>query len=307
MRSVLVLGLSLLLVVAVQAHDSPEHSVQDLTEHMHEQGESVPLLLRRAREYRVLGHTEQAIADWQRVLEMEPDQQRALVELSRIHLAQNQFDTALQWIQKAIAVIKPGAGDTSQLYATRGDAYAAKADYANALKDYDRAISDEATQVDWYLNRSLMQELLDRPDDRIKGLSKGYEATRSAVLYTEWVEALIDGGQARRALRAIEPQLRQARLKSSWLIRRACARLSLNRKGNPSRTARDDLKTAIAEIDIRLNPARPDVDLLLDRALAQLLLGEPAAAHEDVALAKNHGAAPRQLERWRRLELRARM
>lgn len=300
----LLLGVLLPAPVA-RAHDSPEHSIEDLTAHMQQEGESVPLLLHRASQYRVLGQPQRAIADLLRVLQLEPNQQGALVELSRIHLALGKPDLSLQWIQRAIDATKSDAAKSSDkhqshLYAARGDAYNAKADYAKALADYNRAIAADAMQVDWYLNRSRLHELLNRPAERIKGLSKGYESTQSAVLYNEWVEALIDGGQAAQALRAIQPRLEAARLKSSWRIRRARARLALNNKREYSRAIQSDLQMAIAEITARLSPSRPDVDLLLDRAQAHLLSGNGEAARQDVALAATHGASARQLEKWQR-------
>lgn len=291
---------SLLSAPVAQAHDSPEHSVEDLTAHIQQEGESVPLLLRCASHYRVLGQAEKAIADLSRVLQLEPKQEGALVELSRIHLAQGNADTSLQWIQQAIGTGKPNK-DNAHLYAARADIYLAKADYANAIADYNRAIAADAGQIDWYLNRSWVHELLNDHSQRIKSLAKGYEATRSVVLQNEWIEALIEGGHAQIALQIIEPQLRQARLKSSWLIRRARARLALKNPLEYSGAARNDLKEAITEINLRLRPSRPDTDLLLDRALASLLLGQIDAAREDAALAETFGASPRRLKRLERL------
>jgi len=299
-KPIWLLGAVLFTAVA-QAHDSPEHSIEDLTAHIQQEGESVPLLLLRASHYRVLGQNEKAIADLTRVLQLQPDQEGALVELSRIHLAMNKLDDSLQWIERAIATAGKNETNNAHLYAARGDVYLAKADYARAQADYNRAIAGDSLQVDWYLNRSWAQGFLNLSAERIKGLSKGYEATHSVVLQNEWIEALIDGGQAQQALRIIEPQLQQSRLQSTWLIRRARARLALGSKPEYSAAAHNDLKAAIKEINLRLRPSRPDTDLLLNRALASLLLGNIEAAQQDAAMAETYGADARQLEKWQRL------
>jgi tetratricopeptide (TPR) repeat protein len=286
----------LALATVAQAHDSPEHSIEELTEHIQHEGESVPLLLRRASQYRVLGETEKAIADLTRVLQLEPNQPGALVELARILLSIGKPDVALTWIQQAITAAGKNESENAHLYATRGDIYAAQKEYANAFADYNRAIAGDAAQLDCYLNRSWILEKLGRSDERIKGLAKGYEATSSIVLQNEWIEALIDGGQAQAALRFIEPQLQQARLKSSWLIRRARARLALGSQPAATAAAQTDLKTAIAEINVRLRPSRPDTDLLLDRALSVLLRGNVESARQVVVLAEAYEANPRRLE-----------
>jgi tetratricopeptide (TPR) repeat protein len=286
---------------AARAHDSPEHSIEELSEHIARDGESVALLLRRASQYRVLGQNERAVADLNRVLLLEPNQPGALVELARIYLALGKPDTSLQFIQTALDTSRQPKNGKAHLFATRGDVRAARRDYALAVADYNRAIAFDAGQIDWYLNRAWMLEQMRRTDERIKGLAAGYAATQSVVLQTEWIEALIDGGQAQSALMAIEPRLQQARLRSAWLIRRARARLALPGTPEQSTATRRDLEAAIAEINTRLRPNRPDTALLLDRALAYALSGDMKAARDDIDLAEIYDVNPRQLARLERL------
>lgn len=294
------LGFGLFAGAEARAHDSPEHSVEELTTHIGREGESVPLLLRRASHYRVLGKIELAIADLTRVLELAPNHLGALTELARIHLAQGDFAEALQRIHQAIEsasydTAKAGVDTGAHLYAVRGDIYNAQGKWREALGDYNRALAGDKTQVEWYLTRSRLHKLLQLRDERVKGLKHGHQSTQSVVLFNEWIEALIDSGHAAQALELIEPPLEQARLKSSWLIRRARAKLAL---GTPeySAQARADLQAAIAEINTRLRPARPDLDLLLDRADAHLLGGDAEAALSDLLLARKHGADAERLE-----------
>lgn len=297
MRSILLLLALLLSVSGAMAHESPEHSIEELTEHIQHDGASVPLLLLRASDYRVLGRLELAVADLQHVLKLEPKQLGALVELARISLVQGKTDVALHWSNSAIVAAPPG--NHAYLYAVRADVYDAKGQYQKALSDYNIALSSDAMQVDWYLNRARLQELLLLPASRITGLARGYNETGSVVLKNEWIEAQIDGGQAKQALPFIEEQLQQARLKSSWRIRRARALLALNRNGKYSGTIREELNQAIAEINARLSVSQPDPELLLDRALAYSLLGEKVLARNDFDLAQKHGATLRQVQAYR--------
>jgi len=287
--------------LSVVAHDSPEHSIEELTEHIEKEGPTVPLLLTRASHYRVLGQPDKAIADLNRVLALEPNQPGALTELARIHLATGKPEASLQYIQTAIGAAGRGQIEKAHLYAARGDIYLATRDYERSLADFNRAIAADAAQIDWYLNRSWVQEQLERKNERIASLAKGYATTQSVVLQGELIDAQIAGGQAQTALRTIESRLQQSRLRSSWLIRRAQARMALNRKGELSTEARNDLNEALAEIKLRLRPTRPDTDLLLDRALAYCLLGDAEAAREDVAQAEIYEANPRRLERLERM------
>ena len=115
-------------------------------------------------------------------------------------------------------------------------------------------------------------------------------------MHIEWIDALINAGRAREALHYIEPRLRSARLKSAWFIRRARARLPLGQTVE----AQHDLHLAIAEITDRMQPSRPNPDLLIDRAIAYLLLGNVSAARRDKEQAQRHHVHASQLRRLKR-------
>lgn len=297
-RLALLVALSVALFIGVPlcAHESPEHTLEELNAHLREDGPSTPLLMQRASLYRVLNERERAIADLRQVLRMEPDHQGAMVELSRLYLAGNNLKPAMQWIQQAIVRVKSDKNVEPFLLAQRAAVFAAQKQLPNALRDYDTALAGDAEEVDWYLERAGMQETLKLSSQRIAGLKHGYERTKSEVLLIEWIEACLDGGHAGDVSSVIEQRLAAARLKSSWLIRRARAGIALN-KGKNSTTAATDLRAAIAELTERLRPDRPDPDLLLDRALANLLLDNRKAAIQDVAVAEKWDASPRLLQR----------
>jgi tetratricopeptide (TPR) repeat protein len=143
------------------------------------------------------------------------------------------------------------------------------------------------------LQRSQLQQQLGRHDAAAAGLKQGFEQTGNPVLEAEWIDALLDAGQARVALERIEPPLAESRWRSSWLLRRGRARLALGEavKG------RGDLHAAVTEINERLNEVRPEPSLLLDRGFALALLGDAAAARRDLAVARQSGAEASSI--WR--------
>ena len=254
-----------LAATVAAAHEGPIHVVEALSHRMRIQGESVSLLLRRAAEYRILGKSNESINDLLRVVRMDPSHIGAKVELSRIYLARRDPDRARMWIGRAIATERPQA----HLFAVRGDVHAAQEEFLAALKDYDRAIQSGAADVEWYLKRSSVHERLGLTDERIQGLEEGFRRTLSVVIEGEWIDALIEGGQPQLALTKIEPRLERSRLKSSWMIRRALAKLALGLCWQ----AEADLERAIEEIHERLHPTRSAPDLVSDLALARRLFG----------------------------------
>jgi tetratricopeptide (TPR) repeat protein len=278
----------------IRTHDSPEHVVDFLSRQMAREGASPELLFRRATEYRVLGHWSRARADLKEALRLEPDFILARAEMSRIFLEEGKPDQALQAVNEALRKAPP-ASAPAFLYMIRAEIRLRQADCQRALADCAEAFKGEPEDLDWYLIRSRAQALAGKREEAVRGLREGFERTGSFVLKIEWIEALIDAGLDREALRAIQPELEASRWRSSWLIRRARARLGLAEK----EAAGSDLKRAIEEINLRLKPDRPDLTLLADRGLARALLGQIEEARRDLLAAKSRGA-----EAWavRRLE-----
>lgn len=274
------------LPLRTSAHDSPEHVVEWLTARMSEQGKSADLLWRRAAEYRELGVLESAASDLREAVALKPDFLVARADLGRVQLRQGKAALALETLNEAVSA----AGDEvsrAPLYLTRAEIHADRGELADAARDCERAIgATTGPEPDWYLLRGQMLLRLGKASEAAAGLKQGFEQTGSAVLEAEWIDALLDGGQARTALERIEPLLAESRCQSSWLLRRARARLAL---GQTAR-ARGDLHAAVTEINERLNPARPEMHLLLDRGLALALLGDTTGANRDLAAARKAGA-----------------
>src|SRR5204862_845038 len=103
--------------------------------------------------------------------------------------------------------------------------------------------------------------------------------TGCAVLEEECIDAMIDGGHPKAALKQIETELRDSRWRSSGLIRRARVRLALGE----TKAAQRDLHAALKELNSRLLPSAPELTLIIDRGIANALLGDRSAAAEDLA------------------------
>ena len=274
------------LPLGALAHDSPEHVVEQLTATMREQGRSAELLWRRATEYRELGEFESASSDLRDAIALKPDFLVARADLGRVQLRQGKSALALETLNEAVST----AGDEmsrAPLYLTRAEIHADRGELAAAAADCERGIGAcPGPEPDCYLLRGQMLLRLGKAREAAVGLKQGFDQTGSAVLEAEWIDALLDASQARAALERIEPPLAQSRCQSSWLIRRARARLTL---GQTAR-ARGDLHAAVTEINGRLSTVRPEMMLLLDRGLALALLGDTAGAGRDLAAARKAGA-----------------
>lgn len=285
--AVLVFG----LVATASAHHNTEEMIRQFTAQIEAKGDAAApeLYYRRATEYRVLRLLDQAQADLEKAIAIAPEFVVAHEDLGRIYQQRSEHQKAIASLARAIAAATTDREKAASL-AVRAEILAAAGKPKQALADCEAALATyKRGAVDWFLLRSDLQEQLGIKEARLTGLAAGHRRTKSAVLYNAWVEALIENGDYDQARPIIEAKLAAARLKSSWLIRRA----KLLQATQQDAAARADLLQAITELNTRINPQRPDVTLLVDRGVALTMLDDRSAAKHDLALAKKAGA-----DRW---------
>lgn len=258
------------------AHDGPEHEIEELTERMKHGNESAELLVLRAVEFNLLGRTTEATLDLQQALRLDPKSIAAHRELARAYISLSRADDAIEVVERGLKLAREAA-DRAALLLLRVEVLRERGNYREAVKDANRAVREQPSNVECYLVRSQLQARLGMSRDRLKGLRDGLKRTGSGSLEMEWIDALIDERRFDEALAKIESELKESRLQSTWLIRRAKVRLAL--KQNTAAVA--DLEAALAELNERIRPAAPDATLLADRGLTYELLERQEEAQRD--------------------------
>jgi predicted Zn-dependent protease len=238
---------------AAIAHEGPEHEIEELTERMNKTGVTADLLSERAVEYRVLGKIPEATKDLERAAALAPGSVGIQRELARVLFLGGKPSDAMATVARGLALKTEEPADIASLRMLRAEILLSQNENRKALEDCDAALKLHRQNPEWYLMRSDIQRRLKAHKERVAGLDEGIAETGAGVLGIERVEALIDAGQFAAALKVIEPELQDSRIKSSWLIRRARA---FNGLGKTSE-AGADLKVALEEIGARLNPKRP--------------------------------------------------
>lgn len=287
---------SLLLDSPALAHDGPEHEIEELNERIKNEGESADLLLQRAIEYNVLGKTTEAFKDLERALYFDSHSPLLLRELSRAHLGFGRTNEALETANSGLRYAAAGVEHAS-LRMVRAEIHRARKEPEKALDDANKAIKEHPENAEWYLARSQIHQSLGLKKERIKGLEDGVKETGSGLIEAEWIDALIDGGKGEQALPRIEAELKDARLQSTWLIRRAKVRLAMKKKDE----AKSDLEAALEELNQRLGRSSSDPLLLMDRGQAHELLGHKDEAKKDYESARDKGV----VDEWLRERLKA--
>lgn len=270
----------------VWAHEGPEHEIEELTDLLKIRSDSSDLLLQRAIEYRVLGQMTNALKDLEEAARIDPLDIKIQRELSKVQFWTGKTNEAVETVSHAIATKSNEPDEKAGLLMIRSQFLRARGEYKKAVADAHQAIQLHDGNPEWYLHRSNLQELLQQNKERIQGIDEGIQKTGAGVLLVEKVAALLQDKQFTAALSIIEPELESSRIRSSWLIRRAQARLGLGQTA----AAKEDLHEALREIEPRINLPTPDVSLLLDRALAHELLEDRSMAKHYYEQARDAGA-----------------
>lgn len=269
------------------AHEGPEHEIEELSAVIDAGGADFETYIERAIEYRVLGRLAEARRDLEQAIRLNPAALHALRELARIQFLDGKTEEGIATVNQALRLNIEEPADHGSLLVQRAEMLRSQRNYRRALKDCDEALRVHGGNPEWYLLRSDLQRRLKQHRQRIADLDDGLKQTGAGILAIEKIEAQLDAGQFKAALKVIEPELASARLRAGWLVRRGRARLGVGDQSGGT----EDLREALKEIDTRLDRARPDPSLLLDQAIAHVLLGDRAAALQTYELARDKGAS----------------
>lgn len=273
------------------ARGDPGHevTVADLSAQIAKTPEIPELYFQRAWNYREMGKSTEAHADFEKTLELNPEFLPASRELAREEATQGRTEDGIKRLRKAIA----GAPAAQAFHIPGCDSVLA--DLLLRSGKYEEALAAASDGLkrspdlllDLCLLRAEAQRRMGRHDDRIRDLAAAMAKIRSFVLREKWYDALIDAGRGGEILPEIESELANTRYQATWLIRRARIRLHAD---DPS-GAEKDLHTALAEIQTRIRPENPDLSLLCDRGTVHFLLGNKTGAQTDLDAAKSKGAS----------------
>jgi tetratricopeptide (TPR) repeat protein len=274
----------------VAAHESPEHVIEALTAEIARTGPTAELLYRRAVEHRALRDWPAAESDLRVATQLAPEDATILMELVRV-LSKDRdraFEAAMliDGLQRKYSA-DPKPDFYADLIALEGELNLEFGAWEEAALAYDRAI-ELRPEVAWCVQRSrALSHLPEKRAEQLQRLRESYAATQNPALHRELCDALLKtevstAAEHREASALIEAELVANRFRSAWLIRRA----KLHRIEGRTTTAVEDLHQALAELEPRIHPTRPDVELVVQRGTALAMLDEVAKARADLRRAE---------------------
>lgn len=231
----------------VFSHHTPEDVITHLSASINADGRDAKLLVRRADQWRILGKSEKAIADYQQALKLDPSNRIAYHGLARTQISQNCYQAAIATAQHGIAL--GGERDLlAPLHALVAIAQGELGNHDAALVAWTKAIECEKPEVDWLLQHARTLQVLEKQVAARNALASAKESNPSVVLHRAWIDALIRCKDYELAAAQIEIGMQRCRWKSSWLLQRAELRFA---RGEYV-LARSDASAAHQEISKRM-------------------------------------------------------
>lgn len=193
-----------------------------------------------------------------------------LTKQSRLALLRNRPNIALQKANQSLRLAMDNL-QRAEAHILRALAYQHSGKPKPALHACQLAFSQiPEGKLDWYLLRSENQYTLKLHKERINGLNAGLKIHPHSILKPRYVDALIEAGENDAALKIIKDELPTLRWRAHWQLKKARILIALKRKTEAQAT----LKSALLEIQQRLNATHPNVLLLADRAFIEHLMGK---------------------------------
>ncbi|MEU9135987.1 tetratricopeptide repeat protein [Streptomyces sp. NPDC048404] len=222
----------------------------------------------RARELRNGGEYERALAEYDRAVEIDPDEARVHYGRGFAHQLRGDFTAALAAFDRADE-LRP---DTGWIIAERAETHRLAGRFEEAVADFDRAVALDPTDVDSLASRAVCRHALDRFDaagadfDRALGMDGNHlwALVRRARLHRDtdaWDKAFADLDRAAR----LEPD-------SAWVA---------SERGDTYRLA-GRFEEAVAELGRAVGLKADYASALAGRGVSHHELGDSARALADL-------------------------
>ena len=266
---------AIFLTDGLHAHESPHDTIHKLSHRIESTPTNAALYYARAIEYKSLGKASHAVADFRKVLRIDPSNLNSTLALARLLAVQSKPDESLKLLDGRL---KGAVSNESKarLLKAKSDIYFTAQQYQRSYDGVTEALTLVAKPSDdWYLQQAITNLQLGELIRRHQQLAIAFKKSASELLHYSWIDAKLDAGEGKEVKPTILKYRTESRFVSTWNIRLAQT-LPLE-----SAERKQVLAEAVVEMNQRLNIDRPDVTLLMDRCLAYHLQGDLKRSKQD--------------------------
>ncbi|MDP2332971.1 MAG: tetratricopeptide repeat protein [Reyranella sp.] len=206
-----------------------------------------------------------AIADFDRVLALQPGNVEALIRRGDAHRQLGEFGRALADLNNAIAL----APDHSQAYVFRGLIHGSRGDAELALRDYNLALDRDPRDVDALVNRAAVHATRGEQERALHDLDAALAVDGNNPL------ALYNRGYVRFSLKQYDAAIADY---SAAIDLEPAMGLAYNNRCLVRALAGRDLVRALSDCDTALSLMPTNLDVRETRGFIYLKLGDPMIA-----------------------------
>jgi predicted Zn-dependent protease len=238
-------------------HGDVHERINQLTQQISQTPSNATLYFQRADLYRVDQDFTNALADLNRLAQLDPALKRIDFFRGRVLLEAGRPHDAVPALDKYLA----GKPDDPDAYTTRARARRKTGDNKGATADYSVAIqTTRVASPDLFIERAEAFRALDKPEDALRSLEDGIRKMGPLVTF-ELPAIDIEVAMKRydAALARIDAVTARLQRKETWLARRA----DILRQAGREEEARKNYREALAAID-RLPPGHRSTRAMVD-------------------------------------------
>lgn len=220
------------------AHGPGLEEIDKLTAQIAESGEASNLYVKRARVYQGNGHWQEAMADFDKAAELDPEYVEYDLDRARLTLEAGEYLRTLDFIDLYLLRHR----NTTEALLIRARSYQALEQYQQAAESFEFALADLSTidgrpSPEWYLEFAETLVLTGDKEKAVTALREGIERLGPiSVFQVKAAELEADLGLFDSALKRVDQLLNQSQRKDLWLSRRADILAMAGREDEAQRT-----------------------------------------------------------------------
>ena len=260
------------LATTARAHEGLEHDIEASTESIRQHPEQFEHHLRRGHLLRLAGRLHDSLHDLEHARRLAPHEPHVLLQSGITLSALGRTAAA----ERALTACLDHGGRWASTYAELARARTKRGDKEAAIVAYRESLKLKP-EVDIYLSFGELLESLGRIEAARDVYRAGVTRTRAELLTLALIRLELANGQPEAALALIDAALKDAPVKTGWLLQRAHV---LEVSGDPE-LARSTRQAALREAQ-RVARENSSSMAYTQRAQVYLELGSYAAARRDV-------------------------
>jgi tetratricopeptide (TPR) repeat protein len=255
-RAVLIL-LMVLVAPRAMAHGEVHQRINALTADIaRARTNPAPIYFQRAELYRLDQDFTNALADLDKVLQLDPTIVRAEFCRGRVYFEANRPQEALQSLDKYLAGKPPDV----EAFTTRARVLKQIGRHAAAAEDYTAAIGISTSGPELYIERAEAYRAMGKLEEAIRSLDEGIRKMGPLVtLQLPAIDLEVAANRHERALARIDAVTARLQRKETWLFRRG----EVLRQAGREAEARNNYREALAALN-RLPPSHRRTRATLD-------------------------------------------